>query len=78
MIQRSPRRGLRAACLVVFLIVFGVQPANAALPLVLGRSEGEHVVWGDTTFTEPTVAWGNLATSKAKPANTLGGAILSP
>src|SRR5688572_26881634 len=34
MIQRSPRRGLRAACLVVFLIASGVEPANTALPLV--------------------------------------------
>lgn len=44
----------------------------------IGRSDGEHIVWGDTTCTEQTVAWGNRATSKAKPAITLGGANLSP
>ena len=31
-----------------------------------------HVVWGDTTFGSADVAWGNLDTSDAKPADTLG------
>ena len=42
-------------------------------PSMIGRSDGEHFVWGDTTFTEKTVAWGSLAATKVKPANTLGG-----
>ena len=38
----------------------------------VGRTEGEHVVWGDTTFGSGDLAWGNLYTSDAKAADTLG------
>ena len=37
----------------------------------IGRTEGEHIVWGSADFSEDDVAWGDLATSPAKPANTL-------
>jgi serine protease AprX len=39
----------------------------------IGRTEGEHIVWGSADFSEDDVAWGNLATSPAKPADTLAG-----
>jgi hypothetical protein len=84
----TSRRGSAAIVVMlttILSVAHGERPRAASLPdkldgalrslradSTVGWTEGEHVVWGDTTFGSDDLAWGNLYTSDAKPADTLG------